>query len=265
MQLEPRQVKKPIRELRRSLRDLPANPPKRAVHNLRTRSRRIEAIGAALLPRNGECARQLFKTIKPLRRAAGDVRDMDVLEANVRLLLRRTHDPSFQQLLAHLKMMREESAHELADKLAQDRRSVRRRLKRLSKDIGSQVQDLHPDSRKVHRIVNELRTWPQLSAENLHAFRIKIKQLCYLLQMMVGADAAFIKALENAKTRIGAWHDWEELHRIAKEILDPDDDRDAMAAIAEVESKKLKLAMNAAQSLRNSFLSTQEDLEFIEP
>jgi CHAD domain-containing protein len=265
MQLELHQVKKPIRDLRRSLRDLPANPPKGAVHNLRTRSRRLEAIGAALLPRNSESAHQLLKAIKPLRRSAGEVRDMDVLEAKVRSLLRQTHDPSFQRLLAHLKMARAESAHELVDKLARDRRNVRHCLKRLSKDIESHACDLHPDPNSVRQIVRELRAWPRLSARNLHAFRIRIKELCYLLPMMAGANAEVIKTLEGAKTRIGSWHDWEELHRIAKDTLDPSGDRDAMTRIAEIERTKLKLAMNAAQSLRSNFLGPRSSVEFIEP
>jgi CHAD domain-containing protein len=258
MQLELSQVRKPIRDLRRSLRDLPADPPKGAVHKLRTRSRRLEAIGVALLPRDSESARQLLKTIKPLRRSAGEVRDMDVLEAKVRSLLRRAHNPSFQRLLAHLKMMRAESAHEFVDKLARDRRNVRNCLKRLSKDIESHACDLHPDSNSVRQIVKELRAWPKISARNLHAFRIRIKELCYLLSMMAGANGDVIKALEDAKARIGTWHDWEELHRIAKDILDPSGDRDAMARIAEIERTKLKVAMNAAQSLRSRFLSAAQ-------
>lgn len=265
MHLERSLVKKPIRELRKSLQELPRNPPARAVHNLRTRSRRLEAIGNALLPRSNEEARELRRAIKPIRRVAGDVRNLDVLEAKVRSLLRRNPDRSFERLIGHLQAMRQKSAHELMRKLAQKQKTILRSLKQFANAVENRLSGTHPEVQKAHDLFDELCRWPRLNAKSLHAFRIRIKELRYLLQMMVGANAEVIKALENAKVRIGTWHDWEELHRIATEILDPEKDRNAIAAIAEVESKKLKLAMGAANSLRSRFLRTHSTLEFAEP
>jgi CHAD domain-containing protein len=265
MQLALGQVRKAIREMRKSLRDLPSNPPQKAVHNLRTRSRRVEAISAALLPRNKDDTHQLLKSIKPLRKAAGDVRDMDVLEAKARQLLRRNHDASFERLIAHIRAMRAEGARELVVSFSSERKTIQRGLKRFSKYVEDTFSETPPDARQAHKLFGELCRWPRLSARNLHDFRIKLKELRYMMQLMPNSNTAFMNALENARGRIGAWHDWEELRRIAAEVLDAKIDRTGIAAIAEIEAKKFSLAMRAAQSLRTRYLKTHSALEIAEP
>ncbi len=217
------------------------------------------------MSRESANAHRLLKIIKPLHRAAGNVRDIDVLEIKVRSLLRRTQDQSFRRLLVHLKLIRAERADELVNALSRDRKTVRRCLKRLSKEIENQVHYFHSATHRMYQIVDELRAWSQPGARNLHAFRIRIKELCYLLQMMAGANIEFMKELEYAKAQIGAWHDWKELRRIAKDILSPVDDLAATAKIAGTESTKLRLAINAAQSLKSHYLMTHRTSELIEP
>ena len=254
MELALGQVRKPIRELRKSLRDLPVNPPQRAIHNLRTRSRRLEAISAALPSASKKNTDLLLRSIKPLRKAAGEVRDMDVLEAKVRFLMRRSPDPSFERLLSHLRSARAESARVLVESYSAERKSIRRCLKRFSKYVEEEFSHEQPDARQAHLLFGELKQWPRFTSANLHSFRIKIKELRYMLQLMQGANPELMNALENTKVRIGAWHDWEQLRHIAAGVLDARKDRDAIAAIAEVEADKLNLAMRAAQSLRTRFL-----------
>ena len=79
-------VQKALRELGKSLKSLPANPAPKEVHKLRTAARRVEAIAGALPEAEGKASRRLVKSIEPLRKAAGGVRDMDVLAANARKL-----------------------------------------------------------------------------------------------------------------------------------------------------------------------------------
>ncbi len=265
MQLVLSQVRKPIRELRKSLRSLPSNPPQKAVHNLRTRSRRVEAIGAALSPHQGKDAHQLLRAIKPLRKAAGDVRDMDVLEAKVRSLIRRTHDPSLKLLQAHLKSVRKQSAQVLVESFSAEKESIRRCLKRFSSSLDVCFAATPSETRVPHELFRELSRWPALNTGNLHAFRIKLKELRYMLQLMKSSNTTLMSALENTKVRIGDWHDWAELHRIAAEVLAPRKDQDAIEAIEAIEDRKLNLAMRSAQSLRNSFLHAQTDFDAIEP
>ena len=255
------QVRQPIRALRKSLRDPSENPAPEAVHKLRTRSRRVEALVSALQPRPKKDARRLLKSIKPLQQAAGKARDMDVLEGKVLLLMRRCPDPSFDRLLAHLRSVRKKSAHKLSKIFAAEREAIRRYLREFSKHVEDGFSQASGETRQAHVLFEELRNWPKLSAQNLHDFRIKIKELRYMLQLFDVTDEGLLKALENAKVRIGAWHDLEELHKTAAEVLDADSDCAAIAAIAEVEEKKFSQAMRAAQSLKTRYLRTQNLFE----
>jgi CHAD domain-containing protein len=265
MQLVLDQVRKPIRALRKSLRDLRGNLPQQAVHNLRTRSRRLEAVSAALPQHEKKNTHRMLKSIKPLRKAAGEVRDMDVLQTKVRLLMRRSPDPSFERLLAHLQSARAESARQLADGFSTDWKTIRRRLKTFSRHVEEEFSKELPDARQAHVVFDELSRWPRLNAANLHDFRIRIKELRYMLQLMQDTNPALLNALENAKVRIGTWHDWHELYRIAADVLHASKDRAAIATIAEVEAKKFRQAMHAAQSLRTRYLRSPCLQESIEP
>jgi CHAD domain-containing protein len=265
MRLLLRQVRKPIRALQKSLRDLPDNLSEKAIHDLRTRSRRVEAIGSVLAVCNQTDARPLLRSIKPLRKAAGEVRDMDVLAARVRSLLRRNQLPALERLLAHLKAARAKNAEDLAKKFSAQKKTLYHRLEQYSKDVKERFADAAPDSRQAHELFDELSRWPRLTADNLHAFRVKIKELRYMMQLMRNTNSVFMSALENARTRIGIWHDWEELHRIAAEVLNADRDKRAIALIVEKESEKFRSAMRAAQSLRTRYLKCNSMFEINEP
>ena len=94
-------MKQPARKLRKSLKSLPSDLPIDFVHRLRTQTGRLEAIVAASVLERKKLARQLLKTIRPVRKAAGEVRDMDVLTAKARTLSGRRND-SVARLVEHL-------------------------------------------------------------------------------------------------------------------------------------------------------------------
>ncbi len=83
-------ARKAVRELGKTLKSLPSDPPPREVHKLRTATRRVEAIAAVLAPVEGKESRRLLKSIEPVRKAAGGVREMDVLIGNARKLARHS-------------------------------------------------------------------------------------------------------------------------------------------------------------------------------
>ena len=70
--------------------------------------------------------------------------------------------------------------------------------------------------------VRELGSWPPLNADNIHAFRLKVKELRYVLQLSADADSGMMAALSDVQRRVGDWHDWQQLHEIASEILTPE-------------------------------------------
>jgi Uncharacterized conserved protein len=265
MQLVFGQVRKPIRELRSSLRKLPDDPPQKAVHNLRTRSRRVEAITSALASCSSEQAQKVLRSIKSLRKAAGNVRDMDVLIAKVRSLHRQCPDPAFDRLLAHIQEARQESAGQLVKEFSSKRKKVCHRLDRFSLYVKEHFGKCQSEAHKANELFDELCHWPALTAGNLHDFRIRLKELRYMLQLTRNANMPFMSALERAKTHIGVWHDWEELHRIAAEVLDASRERNAIAMIANRESENLRTAMRAARSLRTRFMRAGDSFQATEP
>ncbi len=259
-------VQKPVRRLRRALQSLPIDPPIEAVHDLRTSTRRVEAIIAALSMDQEKPARRLLKIIKAVRKAAGAVRDMDVLAGNAITLASNRRDDSVLRLLQHLHYLRIHSARRLLDTVAGNRKDARRCLKRFSRQIEkwfdredspqtNRTAAGQPHRRAAAKLFNDLQHWPRLDAGNLHAFRIKVKELRYLLQLAKGADAGLLEALDTAREQIGDWHDWHELARIAEKALDPHEDRAALKKIALIGDRRLRQALVSAQQIKALSLS----------
>ncbi len=260
-------VQKPVRRLRRALQSLPIDPPIEAVHDLRTSARRVEAIIAALSMDQEKPARRLLKIIKAVRKAAGAVRDMDVLAGNAITLASNRRDDSVLRLLQHLHYLRIQSARRLLDAVAENRKDGCRCLKRFSRQIEDWFKEKNPGAanattldaphrRAAAKLLNHLSHWPQLNAGNLHAFRIKVKELRYLLQLGKDADAGLMGALDTAREQIGDWHDWQELARIAAEILDPETDRAVLKRIAGIGETKLSQALRVAGEVKVLSLRT---------
>src|ERR1039458_5461523 len=272
MEIELGNVQKPVRKLRKSLKILPKDPPAEDVHHLRTRARRLEAVVAAFMLGHKKMTRRLLKTIKPVRKAAGEVRDMDVLVGNALTLPshhRGDSDNSVARLLEHLGAMRMECARGLLDTVAAQRKDARSALKRFSRQLGKRSNGKNPGAMiEVARnwpkgdaalnLMTELNRWPELNAENLHAFRLKVKELRYILQLDEDADPKFLNVLGTVKDRIGDWHDWQQLAEIAQKVLDPQDDRAALKKIEAIGKKKFNQALAAAHAMRTRYLSRSE-------
>ncbi len=256
-------VEKPVRKLRKSLKNLPHDPPIEAVHDLRINARRFEAMVAALALDRMKRARPLLKGIKHLRKAAGAVRDMDVLAADALMLAGDPRGQSVLSLIQHLEAKRIERAHELHNTVGKQRKDLTKGLKKLLRKIEKRLQSYDPsqttpantlDSTAAAILMNELILWPPFSAENLHAFRIKVKELRYMLQLADHADAKLLGALDEAKDRIGDWHDWQQLAEIGKRTLDAKNGLATLEAIKSIGDKKLKQALAAAQEIKRRAL-----------
>jgi CHAD domain-containing protein len=264
MEIDPDNMKQPARRLRKSLKSLPRDLPIDFVHRLRTQTGRLEAIVAASVLERKKLARQLLKTIRPVRKAAGEVRDMDVLAAKARTLSGRRND-SVARLVEHLVDSRVQSARTLLQTLAKRQKKARRSLKGFSKQIalrfnakssGPKAEParnwLKPDA--TLKLAAELNQWPELNEENLHEFRLKIKELLYVLHLVRNADSEFMDALVKAKDEIGDWHDWYQLAKIAEQTLDIKNDRAALKRIEDTSKKKLDLALATANAIKSRIL-----------
>lgn len=263
-------VQKPLRQLRKALKRLPNDPQPEAVHKLRTRARHIEAIAVALTPADEKKTRRLLKSIKPVRKAAGAVRDMDVLTGNVLTLPRNSHGESLVRLVEHLAFERKKSTGDLVDTFSEQRKTARQVLKQYSKLVRASLADgkslssgaAQADGIELRvqsvtaALVRELSRWPALSVRNIHSFRLKVKELRYILQLSPNTDSGFVDALGSVKDQIGDWHDWQQLAETARQILDPPPDRSLLAQIEKIGEQKLRHALSAANALRRRYLKS---------
>jgi len=250
------QVARPFEKLRKQLSGFPANARPEEVHTLRTHTRRLEATVAALVLDREKKSRRLIKAITPVRKAAGKVRDMDVLIGDVLELSQPHGSEGLVRLVEHLAKMRVKSARKLRDVVQAQHREARKRLKQSARLIRKKLEN---DSEAMNGeaapqiLMTELRHWPELDAGNLHLFRIRIKELRYMLQLIPETDEKRVAALGDVKDAIGDWHDWVELLRIARKVLDPQSDGEALERIEATGREKLQWALTAANQLRERY------------
>lgn len=261
MEIDRKNAEKPLRKLRKTLKGLPDDPSVEEVHSLRTQTRRLEAIVEAFMLDRKKKTRDLLKAMTPVRKAAGDVRDMDVFVGKVLNLSRDQANDSLVRLIEHLSEMRVESARELRRTLGARRKDARRGLKSYAKLIGRQFADgqesIVGPAQAPAKLATELAHWPALDAENVHDFRIRVKQLRYMLQLEKAVDRPIVEALGKVKDEVGDWHDWQELARIAGETLDPEHDRSALKQIEEIGRAKLEKALATTNAVREKYFAAE--------
>lgn len=274
MAIELDRLEEPLRKLRKSLKSLSKDPPPEEVHKLRTRARHIESIAPALTPDKGKKTRRLIKSIKPVRKAAGSVRDMDVLTGNALSLPRNSHSESLVRLIERLGNTRQQSAGALLETVSEQRKSARQILKQYSKLVkasfngqssgkssskhvagaGRTTQPAQNVQAAILALSDELSRWPALGASNIHPFRLKVKELRSILQLLPTSDPKLVSALGKVKDRIGDWHDWQQLSGFARTALDAHEDRALLQQIDETGRHKLEEALAAANALRKHYL-----------
>jgi CHAD domain-containing protein len=269
MAIELERLEKPLRQLRKSLKRLKKDPPPEEVHKLRTRARHIEAIAPALTPTEEKKTRRLLKSIKPVRKAAGSVRDMDVLTGNALSLPKNSHSESLVRLVERLGTTRQKSAGALLETVGEQRKSARQVLKKYSKLVEASINGKGNGKRSrsavdgrpaqnaqaaILGLTEELSRWPALSETNIHPFRLKVKELRSILQLFPKSDAGLVNALGKVKDQIGDWHDWQQLSGFARSALDAREDRALLEQIEETGEHKLEEALAAARTLRRRYL-----------
>ncbi len=251
------QLGKSVRKLRKQLKGFPADPRPEQVHLLRTQTRRIEATVAYLMLDSNRNVRRLFKVMKPMRKVAGLVRDLDVLIAEVLTLEDRHNSHITVDLVVHLVRKRIKGAKKLHKIIIKHRDEIRRRLKRSSRLIGEESKHFSkmPSVREsaTQSITAEIARWPDLNPEKLHPFRIKVKELRNMLQLNSRCNREQIGMLDAAKDAIGEWHDWVELRNIAQKVLKDEESSALLKTIEATARQKLGPAIRSANSVRQSY------------
>jgi CHAD domain-containing protein len=261
MALDPKELTKPLSKLRKLLRKMPKQPTPEQVHDLRTNTRRVEATLTALQLNRKRKGKRVLKVLTPLRKRAGDVRDMDVLTGFASGLLQDGNRDAVVQVLEHLGETRFRAARKLHRSVAKRRRAANKRLKRslsvVDRSLNRSGKRLADEWRAnatadALQLSSDVAGWPRLTTENLHPFRLKVKELRNVLKM-AGNDGDLVDRLGEVKDAIGEWHDWTVLSTIANDALGKAESRSLEKQIDEVVKQKEQRAFELSNRMRNQY------------
>ncbi|HEY1731807.1 MAG TPA: CHAD domain-containing protein [Terriglobales bacterium] len=126
MPLDSRKLQSRVNKLRKSLNKFPKNPTVEQVHDLRTRTRRVESILHGLELDRSSNETTLLDELKPIRSRAGKVRDMDVLTAHIVRLGLKDDPDCVVRLVHHLGLERGRHATKLHAGVQRTRRMCAR-------------------------------------------------------------------------------------------------------------------------------------------
>ena len=273
MSLNPGKLQKPLRKLRKMVKRFPRKSSPDLVHDLRIHTRRTEALLQALRLDSKSNEQQLLKAVKPVRKRAGKVRDMDVLTGLVTRLHPDGEQDCLLELLEYLGAEHDRQVRKLRNAVRSRGGEIRRRLKRTSRFIAKFIdKTLARDEKQPGRasgwpadamaaaleLSAELAQWPRLDAENLHPYRLKVKELRYILQLADKPETAFVKMLGDVKDAIGEWHDWQELGGIAKKVLIHGPRCEVLRLIGSMNRTKFEHALSLANRMRQEYLQERE-------
>jgi CHAD domain-containing protein len=259
MPLKPEKLEKPLNKLRKSLKKLPKQPSPEEVHDIRMRIRRVEASLHALLLDRKRMGKQVLGAVAPVRKRAGKVRDMDVLTGFASSLSGDTDQECHVQLLEHLGHQRIQGSRKLFKTVAKQQSLAAGALKRCSASIARNLgrtkgqTEWPADAAAIAlQLSKELANWPELNAQNLHPFRLKVKELRNVLQLS-GENSALADALGEVKDKAGEWHDWTELAAIAEEVLKHPGRCDIQEQVRSGAKQRFAEALTVANRLRTDY------------
>jgi len=201
-----------------------ADPKPHSVHRLRTTTRRIEAQLELLallpdLPPHGKPAKKARKLLRKLRRAAGDVRDLDVQRD---LTPSKSHEAAqLQNLFEH---RRDRAAKKLIAALNKHQGKLTRRLEALLKALAP-VESLAVPSAHLVQLVLDWYTHTAPPAakqdhDQLHGIRKAAKLARYMSESGTSASTrSLARTFESLQQSGGNWHDWLTLSTIADHEL----------------------------------------------
>jgi CHAD domain-containing protein len=79
-----------------------------------------------------------------------------------------------------------------------------------------------------------------------------------MLQLSDEPDQKLVEQLGKVKDIIGEWHDWVELLKIAKKVLDPAADGGILRQVEKIAKEKLQAALAVANQLRDTYFKSAD-------
>ncbi len=268
-------------KLNRLLSRVPAHPTPEAVHQLRTTTRRVEALLEALAPEADRNQRKLDRSLRRVRRRAGRIRDLDVHLGALRSLKIGRDTTRKQQLINELAERRSRQERKLLKRL--DKVSIqdlRRRLRRAAqlalgpvaagrKPSPTSARGGRPAARPkpmVEPLAKALNMLARLAREtgpltdaNLHQFRTRCKRIRYVAE--IGGDKRdvqnVVKEFKRLQDAVGAWHDWLTLTQTADELFSGASDSALLNALQNITRAKFVEALRTAADVKRTLLAVR--------
>jgi|SRR5215469_1302959 len=256
-------IHKPIRKLRKLLKTFPKNPSFDEVHDLRSNIRRIEVILAALSLDSKGTDRRLLKDLARVRKRGSKVRDADVFTRFTADCHPAGEEDCSLELLEHLGAERKRRAAKLYSTISRRSALLDDGLRRTSKHVSKALEDQANGSSSsgqsgisatALKLESELAEPLRLSRQNLHPYRLKVKELQNLLRTAQRPkNPSFVRTLRKVKDAIGEWHDWQELSLLAAEILAQEDKCSLVRQLKEMTQRKFTDALTVTESMRRQY------------
>jgi CHAD domain-containing protein len=263
MSLDRNRIRKSASKLRKLLKKEKSISPE-AIHDFRTHARRFEASAEALGLNSRRNEERLLRDLGQLRKRAGRVRDMDVLTGCALTVDVEGEQDCAVRLVEHLGAKRHRREKKLLQQVGKYGQVLRQRLKRSFVHIDRVLADAKGSAKNVAptdamasalQLSSRLKTPARLNKGTLHPYRLKVKELRYVLQMSDAAeDQKFIDKLGEVKDAIGEWHDWDELRRIATELLNHGRRCKLLRELKAVRNTKYDRALSLVNGMRDTYL-----------
>jgi CHAD domain-containing protein len=226
----------------------------KAVHNLRTLTRRLEALLTAAAEEHRGAVRlhnaidKVRDNLKQIRRAAGAVRDLDVLDKLTQSIADESMQQDAESLCHHLSQDREPAAKELQHLLTFVELDIERNLQRTAKRLAALSEKSTEAATIATRWTKSARPRNgngQLTSRQLHNFRKRTKTARYLAELQPESEAAanLAESLHELQDKIGYWHDCELLAQQANQILGK------KSALSKAVDEQRKTAFRQAMSM----------------
>jgi|HubBroStandDraft_4_1064222.scaffolds.fasta_scaffold57218_3 CHAD domain-containing protein len=266
MSLNIDRILKSVRRVRKFLAKAPKNPPPEKIRDLRTSARRLEAAIEAFGLGSKRREKRLFRDLRQVRKRAGKVRDMDVFTGHLWGLPQQEDE--------------KECVIELAEHLGVRRAKAAKRLRRTAKELGPRLRaELKKGAKYFEKLLGRgqkktdgaaeessseamgralelssaLRSPAHLDKRNLHPYRLKVKELRYVLQLSDDPPKQqLVNKLGEVKDAIGEWHDWEGLIAIATDVLSHGSRCNLLRALKATSENKFERALALANELRRT-------------
>jgi CHAD domain-containing protein len=270
MELDADRIRKNVRKLGKALKQAAKQPSPDKIHDLRTHARGFEATLEALSLDSKRNERRLLRRVGDIRKRAGKVRDLDVHTAHLSMLhIKEEERDCGVQLFEYLGAARYKRAARFVALMRKYRTVIRKRLKRTSSRIEKFLDQNDQSSSQSEAVKNaiasalsltsELATPANLNRGNLHPFRLKIKELHYVLQMMNNSgQEKFADVLVKSKDAIGEWHDWEELIALAKKVLTHEPNCLLLCELRAISERNYELALSITNKMRKHYLRSPD-------